>query len=195
MHSRFLTVIAVFLGANFKWNLLSWVFYPCLLMLLLLLALVLISIFRSGFGRETDSTITVAALLFGMMCCFAYFTGAYAAIDDLYVSTSNIYTIEMKSGEPSAVKVLRTFEKGLLQYDTRERATSFIRWDDVKSLRRQQNLDDEKCDSSVLGCRANTPDDWRHRRAPQIRNLRRCPAFPTKFGFSENNLTPGANQF
>jgi hypothetical protein len=139
----FLVLTAILLVANFEWNLPSWVFYPGLLTSLLLLALGLIAQFPSGLDRQTDRAIAIAVLLGGLICCFAHFFGAYSAIEDMYVLTSNIYTIELKSGAPSAVKVLRTFEKGLLQYNTRERAISFIRWDEVKSLRRQQNVDDE----------------------------------------------------
>jgi hypothetical protein len=96
-----------------------------------------------GSNARTDAMIAGYLVVCVFPLWIAFVAGKASANYDLYVSGSNIYNVEPKSGSVVAVKILRTFEKGILEYSPTKRATSFVRWEDVKSLRRSLDADEE----------------------------------------------------
>jgi hypothetical protein len=155
-----ISLTAILIGLELKYDPLpDWAAYSTIVVILALTGLALFLLVGNGLQIKIDFW-TAFAVFFATLCFgAAFYAGAYSAVDDLYASTSNVYTVELKSNAIVGVKILRTLEKGLLQYNPLDRTVSFLRWDEVKTLRRQLDEDDDHVPSfycSGLGLARST---------------------------------------
>lgn len=102
--------------------------------------------------KNTPSNRMVFLLYFSTfpLLFLAFATGSIVADYDVFLSNNNIYSVQLKSGSTKTVKVLRTFEKGILDYSPSERLVTFVRWDEVKSMQRQLTSNHQRLPLSCL---------------------------------------------
>jgi hypothetical protein len=131
-------IIVALVAAIFWWRLFydlpEWEMYPPMLFLAAGFVGISIAYFGKSLGGKLQGQIALFLCLGLAACALAFYGGVQSAGYDLYTSASNIYRVELKSGPTVVKKILRTSEKGLLEYDPRGRATTFVRWEEVKSV-------------------------------------------------------------
>jgi hypothetical protein len=127
-------LVAVVFWCRLFYELPEWEVYPPMLFLAAGFVGISIAYFGKSLGGKLQGQIALF-LFFGLVACaLAFYGGVLSAGYDLFTSASNIYRVELKSGPTVVKKILRTSEKGLLEYDPRGRATNFVRWEEVKSV-------------------------------------------------------------
>jgi hypothetical protein len=67
---------------------------------------------------------------------FVFTNGIATATDAIRIPSENIYRVKVKGGETRHVSLLRSFEKGILTFDSSTIRTEFIRWDQIEGVSR-----------------------------------------------------------
>lgn len=123
-----------------------WMIYPTMFLLTAISGSLIVAFLGTSLRSELKGQLIVVLWIVLTTCTLALYEGLQAAGYDLYGSTSNIYRVELKSGPPKLKKILRPLEKGLLTYDPLDQTTTFVRWEEVKSVTHDVLEDDQGID-------------------------------------------------